>query len=367
MQGRVCAFLFTLVATTAGAAPQEMKEPPRKLAVGREGWFQPGLLLQGWFLVGRAGETTTTFRVRRAELHVKGEIVPDLVAYGLMIDPAKVLEFRDVTARVANQDPAPSDPANPESVTTKQPASPVSVFQDLFITFRMPYADISLGQFKIPVSWEGYNSSSKLLFAERAPVSREFGDKRDLGLRVSKTFEYAGYSAGLFNGSTLNNLDDNNAKDAALRLEVYPTGGLVIGGVVYASLWQRDEAGAKDRYEIDVRLERGPFLLQAEYVRARDVGSNATAVEARGFYAAFAYKLFDVIEPCVRIGHLDPDIGQDLDPAAGKGKDELWHFDAGLNWYVHKNEVKLQLDYSRFQFEDKVAKDEIIFVAQVAF
>ncbi len=54
-------------------------EPPRKLAVGTEGFFQPGILLQGWFLADRADETTSTFRVRRAELHLKGEIIPGRV------------------------------------------------------------------------------------------------------------------------------------------------------------------------------------------------------------------------------------------------------------------------------------------------
>ena len=79
-------------------------------------------------------------------------------------------------------------------------------------SFRVSYLDASIGQFKIPVSYEGYNSSSKLLFAERAPVSRKYGDVRDMGLRLAKTFDYFGYSAGLFNGTTLDNLDNNKQK-----------------------------------------------------------------------------------------------------------------------------------------------------------
>src|SRR5690606_26936314 len=62
----------------AAPAPSEVP-PPRRLSVGAEGLFQPGLLLQGWFLIDHADETTSTFRLRRAELHVKGEIVPSLV------------------------------------------------------------------------------------------------------------------------------------------------------------------------------------------------------------------------------------------------------------------------------------------------
>ena len=68
-------------------------------------------------------------------------------------------------------------------------------------SFRVSYLDASIGQFKIPVSYEGYNSSSKLLFAERAPVSRKYGDVRDMGLRLAN-----------FNGTTLDNLDNNKQK-----------------------------------------------------------------------------------------------------------------------------------------------------------
>src|SRR5205085_1236583 len=132
-------------------------------------------------------------------------IWPGHVAYAVMIDPAKLLEFGDKTVAVANA-PAPADPAKPEQVNVKQPVSAVSMLQDVYLTFQFPIVDISLGQFKTPVSWEGYNSSSKLLFPERALVSRMFGDKRDLGLRLAKTFKRFGYSAGLFNGAGANNL-----------------------------------------------------------------------------------------------------------------------------------------------------------------
>lgn len=340
--------------------------PPKRLIVGTGGFFQPGLLLQGWFLADRSTETTSTFRLRRAELHAKGEVIPGLIGYGLMIDPAKVLEFQDKTLSVSNQDPAPSDPSKPETVTAKQPASAVSMFQDFFVTAMTPYVDVSLGQFKIPVSWEGYNSSSKLLFPERALVSREFGDRRDLGLRLAKSFKYFGYSAGVFNGAGQNNLDTNNDKDVALRLEGYPVQGLVLAGVVYATLGERS-SNVKDRYEADVRYERGPFLVQAEYIRAHDIGKSAPATDGQGFYGALAWTVLDVLQPCLRVGYLDPDVHANVDPTAAGGKDEVWQIDAGLNYYVRKNEAKLQLSYSRFQYDTRAANNEVILAGQVSF
>ncbi len=274
---------------------------------------------------------------------MKGEIVPGLVGYGVMIDPAKVLELQD-----------------------KKPVSAVSAFQDFWLTVPSSYVDVTFGQVKIPVSLEGYGASSKLLFPERALVAKEYGDKRDIGLRLAKTFSRFGFSAGVFNGTGPNALDTNDEKDATLRLEGYPVEGLVIAGVVYRAIGGR-HTNAKDRYEGDVRFQRGPLLLQAEYIRAHDVDGSARSTDSQGFYGAVGWTFVDVLQPCMRVGYLDPDVHANVDPVASGGKDEVWHFDAGLNWYLRKNEAKLQLSYSRFQYGSKSPANEIILAAQVSF
>ena len=311
--------------------------------------------------------TISTFRLRRAEMSVKGEILPKQVGYTVMIDPAKVREVSTVT--VAGP---PDMMGNPTTVTVRQPGSAVSALQDFFITFLTPFADVSLGQFKIPVSWEGYNSSSRLILPERAPVSVQFGDKRDLGIRIAKTFPKWGYSAGVFNGTGLNNLDNNNQKDVALRLEVYPVKGLTLAGVTYDSIGYRQRGGTKDRWEADVRYESGPFLVQAEYLRARDIGKDgADAVTGHGFYVAAGYTikktplpLHGDLQPVVRAGYLDQDTSQDI---AMTGADELVHYDVGLNYYLRGHEMKLQALYQRQQFDDKPANNQVIVSAQVSY
>jgi hypothetical protein len=365
MQAPAVAELAVAQPPVPEAAPSE---PPKKLSVGTSGLFQPGFLLQGWFLVDGADKTTTTFRARRAELQMKGDILPGEISYVLMIDAAKVLEPANVDLPVANQSPAASDPKKPETVTAKQPVSPVSMLQDVYVTFASEYVDTSLGQFKIPVSWEGYTSSSKSLFAERALASREFGDKRDLGLRLAKTTKYFGYSAGLFNGAGANNLDADNGKDGALRLEGYPVDGLVLAGVVYGTLWERHKSGHKDRLELDARYDLGPVLIQAEYIHASDALAASKATVAQGFYAAVAVRLLDdKLEPAIRVGYLDPNVDTDVDPTLAKGKDEVWHIEGGLTYYIQKQEAKVILDYARFEFDDKTANNEVIAAAQVSY
>jgi hypothetical protein len=334
---------------------------PSKLAVGTEGVFQPGVLLQGWFLIDRADETTDTFRLRRAELSAKGEIIPKLVSYGLMADFAKVLEPTDKTIPVTNA-------MNGETVTVKQPASAASALQDFAITFQSEYVDATVGQYKIPVSYEGsVVSSAKLLFAERDVVARAYGDRRDIGLKLSKAFKYFGYTAGFWNGAGQNNLDTNKGKELGLRFEVYPIEGLVIAGVAYGTVGQRDENGAKDRFEGDLRFEKDAFLFQAEYINARDVVGGAK-VKGQGFYAMVAYGLFDMtLQPAVRVGYFDPNSDTDLEPATPTGADELFHVDLGVNYYLQKNEAKLLINYLRYEYQDRKPNNEVVLGAQVAF
>jgi hypothetical protein len=341
---------------------------PKKLAVGSEGFFQPGLLMQAWLIVDRAprntatpcgtAETCSTFRLRRAELSAKGEILPKRVAYKLMFDPSKVREFANTTVMDGSG----------MNVTVAQPTTKVSVLQDFYITYLSEWADVSVGQFKIPLSWEGYNSSAKIVFPERALVSNKYGDLRDLGLRVEKFKEKWGYSLGLFNGQQANNLDNNNQKDVGLRLEAYPIKGLTIAGVLYDSLGYRSRIGTKDRWEGDVRYDNGEVLVQAEYIYARDIAAMAgTFVNQQGFYVLGGYTiknpaLHGDLQPVARIGRLDPNVDAD--------DDATMQYDVGLNYYLKGHEMKLQGSYSRFQPQSTAAKpgvNEVLLAAQVFF
>src|SRR5262245_7157048 len=193
-----------------------------KLAVGSGGgYIQPGMLLQGWFQYDKAkGQPNQNkFRLRRAEFGVKGEIVPKLVSYGLVMDFARLLEPVDTPITVGT-----------ETATIKQPSAnnTSSVLNDFLITLMSEYVDVTLGQFKIPISWEGMHSSAKLMFAERALISRLYGDRRDMGAKATKTFKYASYYVGIFNGAGQNQVELVRSKDATARIEAYPVEGLTL-------------------------------------------------------------------------------------------------------------------------------------------
>lgn len=347
--------------------PVTPPEPPRQLSVGSAGGsFQPGALLQAWLdwshqdekpsgaSVPVADEKTFTFRLRRAELSVKGDIVPKAVAYKVVFDPARALEVNQVSVPSAS---------GTGSVTVAQPVSPLTILQDFYITFQSDYADVSVGQFKVPVSYEGSNSASKILFPERAAIARYYGDKRDVGLRVEKKLcDYFGYVAGLYNGNGQNRLDDDTDKDGALRLEGYFE-GLTVAGVGYTTIGKRKKS-SRDRLEADLKYDAHSLYVIAEYIHGWDSKGGGKAVEGNGTYIQAAYTLFDHFQPMVRVGEIDPNMD--------KRGDHYMHYEAGAAWLFHKYESKLTLagaiyDPTHATPPSNPKRAEVILAAQASF
>lgn len=332
---------------------------PTQLAIGKSalGTWQPGALLQFWLHAAReAGETTTTPRIRRLELRMKGQIVPGLLDFNVMIDPAKGL-FSSGDLPVEGLDPEPDEPP---TVRVVQPGNDRSIVQDLILIFQSDYADVSAGQFKNPVSLEGSGSSSKLLFPERARVARKYGDRRDLGVKVEKKLgDFFYYSAGVYSGSGANAADEDNEKDLGLRLEVYPIQGLTVAGVAYSTVGERDE-NVRDRVEGDLRYDAQDLIVQAEYIHAWD---GAARVEGHGAYGALGYTFLGRLQPVVRIGFLDSNIDSDLetDPAAGA------HYEVTLNYLLQSHEAKVSLAGSILDRPDSSNLTELFLLSQVSF
>ncbi|MFN8010937.1 MAG: porin [Holophagaceae bacterium] len=140
-----------------------------------------------------------TFSIRRSEIKVAGSITDD-IDYEVMMDP---------------------------SINTS--ASNPSILQDAAITWKLGSGfDLKVGQFKNLQTMEGLTSSGEILFAERAQLARQFGDKRDRGAALSygsgdpKEFAWKG-TVALFNGmgdavSGKGN-DANAQKDLVLRAD----------------------------------------------------------------------------------------------------------------------------------------------------
>lgn len=357
------------------AAPEKF---PPKLAVGKEGdgFFQPGFLIQMWFVLNHqdlntAHDWQSYVRARRAELRAKGEIVPKLIGYNVMIDAAKLLQFSSTNVNVQNQTPPPADPSQQERVAVPQPPADTSILQDAYVLAMSEYVDVWFGQFKNLVSWEGYNPSAKVIMPERSLVSRTYGDRRDLGIKAEKKFEHLMYALAVFGGNGPNQPDTtNNQKNVVLRAEVYPIKGTLLGGLVYYAVGDRDAPNTQDRAEADLRIDLANVLFQSEYIQAWDMNATGTdRVEGQGAYAALGYTFLDHVQPVVRVGFLNPNMHAAND---GTGVYEL-----GVNYFVKtgesKDEMKLQLSYSLFNNAQNYQntkgnnQNQVILNAQVAF
>jgi hypothetical protein len=354
---------------------EEKPEYPDKVAIAKTGYFQPGGLFQVWAVgshldVPGPEVWTTNFRIRRAEIKAKGEIIPKTFGWAFMVDAARLLDFQSTTVEVENQEPAPTAPG---TVSVQQPPSggATSILQDVALTYFSEYADVSLGQFKIPVSYEGYNSSSKTIFPERAEVSRRFGDRRDIGLKIEKKFDMFGYAFGLFNGEGQNRRDSNDQKDVALRLEVYPIKGITAAVVGYTGVTERDLPGTKDRIEGDLKVELSDFLFQAEYIHGWDMNRDASRrVPGQGFYALAGYTFFEKLQPVFRIGSLDPDSDNDEHGAVARDvNDEVTTYELELNYYFKQQDCKMQLVGGFFDPEQRSqnTRFDLTLAAQIAF
>jgi len=139
------------------------------------------------------------FSIRRSEIKLAGSITDD-IDYEIMMDP---------------------------SINTS--ATNPSILQDAAIVWKLGNGlDLKVGQFKNLQTMEGLTSSGEILFAERAQLARQFGDKRDRGAALSysggdpKDFAWKG-TVALFNGlndSVAGKGNDTNAqKDFVVRLE----------------------------------------------------------------------------------------------------------------------------------------------------
>ncbi len=378
-------------ATPPPSATEPGKEgaPPEKLTVSKTGFFQPSFNLQAWAIAEHIGNARTednawqtSFRIRRAEVKAKGEIIPKKVGYTVMFDPARLLDFKSASADVKDPEgmtigtvPVVGPPGAQNGSTVITGGSS-SILQDVQLTYMTDFADFSIGQFKIPVSLEGAGSASKLYLPERSLVSRRFGDRRDIGFKVEKKFDKFSYWFGVYNGEGQNNLDSNDQKDLALRVEVYPIKELTVAAVGYTSVGDRDLVNTKDRIEGDIKFEKYGFLLQGEYIRGWDVVGSAAAhrrISGQGFYVLAGYTLFDNLQPVVRIGAVDPEIGADehgsRDLKAAAPTDEMTAYEFGVNYYLKQHDAKLQIAGSFFDPEQRAASTtfDLILAAQLAF
>lgn len=266
-------------------------------------------LMQFWYENDEAKTPKDTFRLRRAELKLSGEIRQD-TSFTLMIDPAQVRE-------------------------DQKRKSPL---QDFVITMK-PYRFLSVnfGQYKVPFGMEGLESSSKLDFIERSALSRIFkwGDYRDIGFSINPEFKVGNVKIlpqfGVFNGEGQNRLDGNEPVDIVGRVVVKPTETLHLGLAHY-----NGKKGVEEEERIhtgvEIKFAKDLFTIYGEYAKGKDGGKDKQT-----YYISLCYKFFNLFQAAARHDLYDPDMD--------KQDDEEYENTIGLNHFIEKHNAKIQLNY----------------------
>ena len=153
------------------AVKEKPKETEKSPVLAGMGKVDLSMLLQEWYV--HDDHAKDNFKHRRLELGLGGKL-EDHLLWKVQIDPSLVQE--DNTTR--------------------------SILKDAYVGYDdIPHHVIQLGQYKIPITEEGFRSSAKIDMIERSFIGRTFGDKRDVGLMALGTWKYADYQLGVFNGN----------------------------------------------------------------------------------------------------------------------------------------------------------------------
>jgi phosphate-selective porin OprO/OprP len=227
---------------------------------------------------------------------------------------------------------------------------------DAYTTYRIAdFLKFTAGQFKVPFSAESLNSDAQLEFIDRAQVVEALAGRskdvignqngRDIGAQVGGNFVKLDdhylfeYEFGVFNGAGYDvTADNNNHKDIAGRLVIYPLSGLRIGADFYngqgfyaigtapAASHKRDREGIDGKYVID------NLTLKAEFDKGTDGSLNRN-----GWYGQVSYFLLNKkLEPALRY--------DTYDPTQISMTDRTTNYMAGVNYYFNQW-AKFTVDY----------------------
>src|SRR6184192_378485 len=257
---------------------------------------------------------------------------------------------------------------------------------DVWVNYHeFPAAQVKLGQWKAPFGLEQLTPDTALYTIERTLPTGAITPERQIGVELwGKPFtsiwpeqkDLLTYYAGIFNGNgrNISNNDNNNFMYVG-RLELMPfkgkifgqTSSLKLGGDVLNS---RDDKGTnisqsgnllvnsdgslssftlpgadeRTAWSVDAWLNIGPFDLIGEYLEEYVNGRTVAGVPpgfanftTDGFYVTGAYYLIPKkLQAAVRWEQLNP--GQ-------KGNDGIHSITAGLNYYIHGDDIKLMANY----------------------
>lgn len=310
---------------------------------------------------GPGASAADTFQLRRGEMRITGNITRRVSGW-VMIDPAKQTAATSTSTVVAPK-PGAVLPTVTTVTTLNQATNPL---QEVALTYLLHQETapnglwVDIGQYKIPVGYEGDVVSSSaiptvdraLMFVARDPFGGGNGDIRESGVRLRGAAGPVNFDAGVFDGlgERQNALAAASPKALIGRLMYSPrhVKGLNLG-ISGARGNQHNTPAAGSRVQRSLfnafaNYMQDKWTLRAEYLTGKNqviAAAPGVTRNIRSYYALAGYKFTPKLEGMLRLDRFDFD--NSLLPAPGAsgdtGVDEIT---AGVNYYIKGNNAKIQ-------------------------
>jgi phosphate-selective porin len=318
-------FILAGIVLSGAAAGQDKKEPPPVTSTR-------SFRLSGYtqFLYNYWDKGVDSFSIPRARLTLSGELLKN-VRFRIQIDGVK---------------------------------SPALIDANVDFLFNPAYG-LRIGQYYVPMSLENNTSDAEMDTILRSQVvnalapSRDIGSQgRDIGAMFMGRYSIAEYYLGVFNGSGINKLDTNKAKDLGARLILHPIESLAVGGSFYNGRNNPVQNGpdvTRDRFGLEASWMMDKFSLKGEFISAKDDLTSKSGWYLQGGYFVLPKKL----QALAKWDTFDKDRDASADRA------DL--FTLGVNWFLWEK-TKLMVNYNLYRKEGEGTTNQAISVQfQAAF
>jgi phosphate-selective porin OprO/OprP len=243
------------------------------------------------------------------------------------------------------------------------------------------YLNFTIGQQVIPFSLNNNTSNTKLELDDRTQAVGAFSSRagdvlgdnngRDIGISVYGSFlpvndlNLIEYRIGVFNGSGINKLDLNEAKDVIGRILFHPFKGIDIGGSFYTG-WTPDSAtlnnkivpaqlGTRQRLGAELNYTYRFLNFKGEYLYAKD-----GQVHKNGYYAQLS--AFVIPTKVQIVGRFDT-----YDRDTDKEDNLNTNITFGANYFINSFAL-LQVSYTlRLEESNSIANDIGSVQLQISF
>lgn len=286
---------------------------------------------------------SSSFSVRRARIEMKGTMYRKWLKYAITYELSETSGSND------------------------------SKFKDVYLQFaKFDQANLLAGQYKAPFSMQELTSDTRQQFVDRS-ITNVFAPARDQGVTVTGTFlekKRLGYAAGVFNGSGDAVRQDDQGLMAVGRVWFDPFGEFKLGegtidagddhqlhfGLAYRTGEVARGTGDDEIFEdpddqsalnLEAAWRWKRLAATAEYFSQTNEFANpvvAPDLDQEGWHAQVA---FAAIPQKLELGLRYAMVDGDTDASNAQTTESRF----GINYYILKNNLKLQADFVRLDFE----------------